>query len=107
MNDVHTYPKMNETVKDLLRRSDEPMMQYILARIEELEKQVAEYTATGVTPEEIGELIGCMRGVCLLCCNQIDEATPDKPKVNGCIHTDCECHKWRAKWYKEAADDRH
>jgi len=32
---------MNEFIKDLLRRSDEPMNQYILARIEELEAQVA------------------------------------------------------------------
>ena len=38
MEAVHTYHKMNETIKDLLRRSEEPMQQYILTRIEELEK---------------------------------------------------------------------
>lgn len=38
MKAVQTYPKMNETIKDLLRRSEEPMHQYILTRIEELEK---------------------------------------------------------------------
>lgn len=37
---IHTYPEMNETIKDLLRRSEEPMNLYILARIEELEAQV-------------------------------------------------------------------
>lgn len=37
---IHTYPEMNETIKDLLRRSEEPMNQYILARIEELEAQL-------------------------------------------------------------------
>lgn len=37
---IHTYPAMNETIKDLLRRSPEPMQQYILARIEELEAEV-------------------------------------------------------------------
>lgn len=39
---IHTYPKMNEVIKDLLRRSDEPMNRYILALIEELEKRVEE-----------------------------------------------------------------
>lgn len=43
MNGVRTYPKMNETIKDLLRDSEEPMMQYALARIEELEAEVAAY----------------------------------------------------------------
>lgn len=37
---IHTYPEMNETLKDLLRRSEEPMNQYILARIEELETKL-------------------------------------------------------------------
>lgn len=37
MADIKTYYKMNETVKDLLRRNDDPMHQYILARLEELE----------------------------------------------------------------------
>lgn len=38
---VHTYPEMNKTVKDLLRLPphDNPMNLYILARIEELEKE--------------------------------------------------------------------
>lgn len=30
---MKTYPEMNETVKDLLRRSNEPMSLYILARL--------------------------------------------------------------------------
>lgn len=37
---IHTYPAMNETIKDLLRRNEEPMNLYILARIEELEAQL-------------------------------------------------------------------
>ena len=39
--EIKTYPEMNETIKDLLRRSEEPMSLYILARIEELEKLLA------------------------------------------------------------------
>lgn len=42
MEAIQTYPKMNETIKDLLRRSEEPMQHYILTRIEELEQQLAE-----------------------------------------------------------------
>ena len=38
---IHTYPQMNETVKDLMRRSEEPMHLYIAARLEELENQLA------------------------------------------------------------------
>ncbi len=38
---IHTYPKMNETIKDLLRGSDEPMDLYVVARLEELETQLA------------------------------------------------------------------
>ena len=38
---ILTYPDMNETVKDLLRRSEEPMNLYIAARLEELEGQLA------------------------------------------------------------------
>lgn len=37
---IHTYPAMSETIKDLLRRSEEPMNQYILAMIAELEAQL-------------------------------------------------------------------
>lgn len=44
MIQIKTYPEMNETIKDLLRRSDEPMQLYILTRIEELEKQVSDLT---------------------------------------------------------------
>ena len=42
--EIKTYPEMNETIKDLLRRSEEPMNLYIVARIEELEKQLAKAT---------------------------------------------------------------
>ncbi len=38
---IHTYPKMNETIKDLLRITDEPMNLYAAERIEELEAQLA------------------------------------------------------------------
>lgn len=41
MEQIKTYPEMNETIKDLLRRSEEPMNLYILARIEELERQAS------------------------------------------------------------------
>lgn len=38
---INLYPEMNLMIKDLLRRSDEPMNQYILARIEHLEAENA------------------------------------------------------------------
>lgn len=38
---LKTYQEMNETIKDLLRRIEEPMSLYILARIEELERQAS------------------------------------------------------------------
>lgn len=38
-SEVHTYPQMNETIKDLLSRSEEPMNLYILTRIKELEAE--------------------------------------------------------------------
>lgn len=44
MIQIKTYPEMNEIIKNLLRLSDEPMNLYILARIEELEKQVSDLT---------------------------------------------------------------
>lgn len=55
---MKTYPKMNETVKDLLRRSNEPMSLYILARLEELENQVQELTPPNapLTLEELREI---------------------------------------------------
>ena len=51
---IHTYPEMNETVKDLLRRSQEPMNLYILARIEELERENA-------------DMLAAWKGVCEAC----------------------------------------
>lgn len=129
MEAVHTYHKMNETIKDLLRRSEEPMQQYILTRIEELEKALLDaetqhrteyceaaqydckehgeleaYKATGMTPEDVFELIGVMRGACTLCGMDSDDATPDAPKAYGCRYKDCGCHKWRTKWFKEAEE---
>lgn len=56
MSEIKTYPKMNETAKDLLRRSKEPMNLYILARIEELEKQVEDLTQPPNTPITLDEL---------------------------------------------------
>lgn len=38
MTNVYTYPEMNKIVKALLKNSDEPMLLYAAARIEELEK---------------------------------------------------------------------
>jgi len=57
---MKTYPEMNETVKDLLRRSNEPMSLYILARLEELENQVQEFTMPNVqlTPKELQGMEG-------------------------------------------------
>ena len=57
---MKTYPEMNETVKDLLRRSNEPMSLYILARLEELENQVQELTPPNapLTLEELREMDG-------------------------------------------------
>ncbi len=38
---IHTYPEMNETIKDLLCISGEPMNMYAAVRLEELEAQQA------------------------------------------------------------------
>lgn len=53
---IKTYPQMNETIKDLLRRSEEPMNLYILARIEDLEKQVKDLTPPPNDPLTLEEL---------------------------------------------------
>ena len=53
---IKTYPQMNETIKDLLRRSEEPMKLYILARIEDLEKQVKDLTPPPNDPLTLEEL---------------------------------------------------
>lgn len=61
MGGIKTYPEMNKTIKDLLRLSDEPMKQYILARIEELEKQVEDLSPSPNDPltlEELREMDG-------------------------------------------------
>ncbi len=60
--DIKTYPKMNETIKDLLRRSDEPMDLYVVARLEELEAKLKAYEDTGLTPEEVAELVKAKEG---------------------------------------------
>lgn len=39
---ILTYDEMNKLIKDLLRASREPMNLYVVARIEELEEQLAE-----------------------------------------------------------------
>lgn len=72
--EVHTYPQMNETIKDLLRRSAEPMNLYILARIEELEKINA-------------EMLEAWRDVCAACGFN-----------DGCKEEACAGHKWRPLW---------
>lgn len=56
MSQIKTYPEMNETIKDLLRRSEEPMQLYILAWIEELEKQVSDLTPPHNDPLTLDEL---------------------------------------------------
>lgn len=56
MKKIETYPVMNETIKDLLRRSEEPMNLYILERIEELENQVEDLTPPPNDPLTIDEL---------------------------------------------------
>lgn len=77
---IHTYPEMNETIKDLLRRSQEPMNLYILARIEELEKENA-------------DMLEAWKEVCEAC--GFNEACD----VNdGCEHSTCGGHRWRTRW---------
>ncbi|MFA1821184.1 hypothetical protein ACDX78_13590 [Virgibacillus oceani] len=57
--EINTYPEMNETIKDILRLSDEQHDQYILKRIIELEeeneryKQALEYYADRTTYEPL------------------------------------------------------
>ena len=61
MSQIKTYPETNETIKDLLRRSEDPMQLYILTRIEELEKQVSDLTPLPNDPltlEEMREMGG-------------------------------------------------
>lgn len=80
---VNTYHEMNETVKDLLRRSEEPMNLYILARIEELESMNA-------------EMLEAWKGVCEAC------GFNDTCEANyGCEYAGCAGHKWRSFWKKE------
>ena len=38
---IHTYPEMNQKIKDILRLGDDPMCLYAAARIEELETLLA------------------------------------------------------------------
>lgn len=61
-----TYQEMNETIKDLLRRIEEPMSLYILARIEELERQASRAPAwisvQDRLPEEFAPVIVCRKG---------------------------------------------
>ena len=77
---LHTYPEMNETVKDLLRRSQEPMNLYILARIEELERENA-------------DMLAAWKGVCEACGFN-----------DGCEYSDCGGHRWRALWKGKEAE---
>lgn len=61
MSQIKTYPEMNETIKDLLLRSEEPMQLYILTRIEELEKQVSDLIPPPNAPltlEQLWEMDG-------------------------------------------------
>lgn len=83
--DIKTYPEMNETIKDLLRLREEPMGLYILARIEELEKQVRDLTppqsggGNGMTnlekirslsAEELADFLDKVKDYpCTACCN--------------------------------------
>lgn len=84
---IHTYPEMNETVKDLLRRSEEPMNLYILARIQELERMNA-------------EMLEAWKGVCEACgFNDTCEAN------DGCEYAACAGHKWRSLWKKKEETD--
>jgi len=55
---IKTYPEMNETIKNLLRRSEKPMNLYILARIEELEAQLTPAPHTPLTLEELKGMDG-------------------------------------------------
>ena len=71
---------MNETVKDLLRRSQEPMNLYILARIEELERENA-------------DMLAAWKGVCEACGFN-----------DGCEYSDCGGHRWRALWKGKEAE---
>jgi len=38
---IHTYPEMNQKIKDILRLGDDPMCLYAAERIEELETLLA------------------------------------------------------------------
>lgn len=74
---IITYPQMNEIIKDLLRRSAEPMNLYILARIEELEHANA-------------EMLEAWRDVCEACGFN-----------GGCEYRYCASHKWRSLWKRD------
>lgn len=39
--EIHTYPEMNQKIKDILRLGDDPMCLYAAERIEELETLLA------------------------------------------------------------------
>ena len=80
---IHTYPEMNETIKDLLWRSQEPMNLYILARIEELERENA-------------DMLEAWKEVCEAC--GFNEACESN---DGCEYSACAGHRWRPLWKKE------
>ena len=84
-----------------IRNSDGTVSQPTSTRVCDVFHRLAEYEDTGLTPEEVTELLAMDRGVCLLCGSQNDDEVPGSPKVNGCRHTECSLHRWRDKWYKE------
>ncbi len=48
---MKTYPEMNAKITNLLRMSENPRCIYAAARIEELEKKIAELTADHIKTE--------------------------------------------------------
>ena len=67
--------------------------------------RLKEYEDTGMTPDEVLELLGTMKGACVLCGLSHDDPTADAPKINGCRYTECGCHRWRGKWWKEESEN--
>jgi len=88
---MKTYPKMNETVKDLLRRSNEPMSLYILTWLEELENRVQELTPPNapLTLEELREMDG----------EPVYLIDKDEPIIKEWVIWD---KGWTSNWFEDA-----
>lgn len=103
MTNVYTYPEMNKIVKALLKNSDEPMLQYAAARIEELEKAAGEAEKQIKTnADRIRAMTNYELAVYLEGC--VCPFAPC-PEINVGARTE-HCIRCWSKWLEQKIDDR-